>query len=142
MRFRSSRLNASSIASCRDAQAYLAGSFPLTIETPNEIATQILNIVFYELPVEEIGTFRERVQRVTPDDIQRLARFYIRPARLSIVLVGNAAEFAPQLKRVGFSEFEIIPIEELDLMTATLRRERRRVANTQLLDDSLFARPQ
>ena len=125
-----------------DAQAYLAGSFPLTIETPNEIATQILNVVFYELPVEEIGTFRERVQRVTPDDIQRLARFYIRPARLSIVLVGNAAEFAPQLKRVGFSEFEIIPIEELDLMTATLRRERRRVANTQLLDDSLFARPQ
>src|SRR5678816_4584446 len=26
-----------------DAQAYLAGSFPLTIETPNEIATQVLN---------------------------------------------------------------------------------------------------
>ena len=30
-----------------DAQAYLAGSFPLTIETPNEIATQVLNNVFY-----------------------------------------------------------------------------------------------
>jgi hypothetical protein len=29
-----------------DAQAYLSGSFPLTIETPNEIATQILNVVF------------------------------------------------------------------------------------------------
>ena len=57
-----------------DAQAYLAGSFPLTIETPNEIATQVLNAVFYELPVEEIATFRERVQAVTPDDIQRVAR--------------------------------------------------------------------
>ena len=40
-----------------DAQAYLAGSFPLTIETPNEIATQVLNAVFYELPVAEIATF-------------------------------------------------------------------------------------
>jgi len=113
-----------------DAQAYLAGSFPLTIETPNEIATQILNVLFYDLPVEEIGTFRERVQRVTPDDIQRVARQYVRPDRLSIVLVGNASAFVPQLRRVGFSEFEIIPIDELDLMSATLRREGRRGALT------------
>ena len=107
-----------------DAQAYLAGSFPLTIETPNDIATQVLNVVFYELPVEEIGTFRERVQRVTPDDIQRVARAYVRPDRLSIVLVGNASEFVPQLRRVGFSDFEIVPIEALDIMSATLRRGR------------------
>jgi zinc protease len=111
-----------------DAQAYLAGSFPLTIETPNEIATQVLNVVFYDLPVEEIGTFRERVQRVTPDDILRVARFYVRPDRLSIVLVGNAAEFVPQLKRVGFSDFEVIPIDALDLMSATLRRQAPRAA--------------
>ena len=111
-----------------DAQAYLAGSFPLTIETPNEIATQVLNVVFYELPVEEIGTFRERVQRVTPDDILRVARFYVRPDRLSIVLVGNAAEFVPQLKRVGFADFEVIPINELDLMSATLRAAKPRAS--------------
>jgi zinc protease len=106
-----------------DAQAYLAGSFPLTIETPNDIATQVLNVLFYELPVEEIGSFRERVQAVTPDDVQRVARQYVRPDRLSIVLVGNAKAFIPQLQRVGFSDFEVIPIEELDLMSATLRRE-------------------
>jgi zinc protease len=106
-----------------DAQAYLAGSFPLTIETPNDIATQVLNVLFYELPVEEIGTFRERVQAVTPDDIQRVARQYVRPDRLSIVLVGNASAFVPQLRRVGFSEFEVIPIEQLDLMSATLKRD-------------------
>jgi zinc protease len=113
-----------------DAQAYLAGSFPLTIETPNDIATQILNVMFYALPVEEIGTFRERVQRVTPDDIQRVARQYVRPDRLSIVLVGNASAFVAQLRRLGFTDFEIIPIEELDLMSASLRREARRGAST------------
>jgi len=107
-----------------DAQAYLAGSFPLTIETPNDIATQVLNVVFYELPVEEIGSFRERVQRVTPDDIQRVARAYVRPDRLSIVLVGKADEFVPQLRRVGFTEFEMIAVEDLDIMSASLRRSR------------------
>ncbi|MGH9258098.1 MAG: M16 family metallopeptidase [Vicinamibacterales bacterium] len=114
-----------------DAQAYLAGSFPLTIETPNDIATQVLNVLFYELPVEEIGTFRERVQAVTPDDIQRVARQYVRTDRLSIVLVGNASAFVPQLQRVGLSDVEIIPIADLDLMSATLRRGALRVRASQ-----------
>jgi hypothetical protein len=110
------------------AQAYLAGSFPLTIETPNDIATEVLNVLFYELPVEEIGTFPQRVQAVTPDDILRVARQYVRPDRLSIVLVGNASGFISQLRQVGFNEFEVIPIEDLDLMSASLRREQRRGA--------------
>ena len=116
-----------------DAQAYLAGSFPLTIETPNDIATQVLNVVFYELPVEEIGTFRERVQAVTPDDIQRVAKQYVRPDRLSIVLVGDASSFVPQLRKVGFPDVEVIPINELDLMSASLRREAPRAKATEPL---------
>jgi zinc protease len=112
-----------------DAQAYLTGSFPLTIETPNEIAGQVINNVVHELPVEEITTFRERVLAITPDDIQRVARSYIKPDRLSIVLVGNAKAFVPQLRSVGFTDFEVIPIEQLDLMSATLKREGRRVSN-------------
>jgi zinc protease len=105
-----------------DAQAYLAGSFPLTIETPNQIATQVLNSVFYELPLEEIGTFRERVQAITPDEILRVSQRYIRPERLSIVLVGNARALVNQLREVGLTEFEVIPIEQLDLMSGTLKR--------------------
>jgi zinc protease len=105
-----------------DAQAYLAGSFPLTIETPNQIATQVLNSVFFELPLEEIGTFRERVQAITPDEILRVSQRYIRPDRLSIVLVGNARAVAPQLREVGLTDFEVIPIEQLDLMSGTLKR--------------------
>jgi zinc protease len=116
-----------------DAQAYLAGSFPLTIETPNDIATQVLNVVFYELPVEEIGTFRERVQAVTPDDVQRVAKQYVRADRLSIVLVGDASSFVPQLRKVGFPDVEVIPIDELDLMSASLRREAPRAKATEPL---------
>jgi zinc protease len=111
-----------------DAQAYLAGSFPLTIETPNDIATIIINALFYELPLEEVPTFRERVLAITPDDIQRVARQYIRPDRLSIVLVGNAQAFVNQLRSVGFTEFDVIPIDQLDLMSATLKKEPRRAA--------------
>jgi zinc protease len=107
-----------------DAQAYLAGSFPLTLETPNDLATQLLNAVFYELPVDEIRTYRERVQAITPDDIQRVAKQYMRQDRLSIVLVGNAKGFLSQLRAQGLTEFEVIPIEQLDLTSPTLTRDR------------------
>jgi len=60
---------------------------------------------------------------VTPDDVLRVARQYIHPDRLSIVLVGNARAFIPQLQSVGFTDFEIIPLPQLDLMSATLRRD-------------------
>jgi len=107
-----------------DVQAYLMGSFPLTIETPNDIATTVINAVFYELPIEEVGTYRERVRRVTPADIQRVARLYIQPDRLSIVLVGDAAAFSAQLRAAGFPEFDVIPIAQLDLTSPTLRKAR------------------
>ncbi|MGQ0736056.1 MAG: M16 family metallopeptidase [Acidobacteriota bacterium] len=104
------------------AQAYLAGHFPLTIETPDAIATQVLNQLFYGLPLDELETFPERVRSVSPDDVQRVARSYLRPDRLAVVLVGNANGFVNDLKGVGFGEFERIPIDQVDLLAADLRR--------------------
>ena len=104
-----------------DAQAYLAGHFPLTLETPDAIATRVLNAIFYELPVKEISTFPQRIRAVTAGDIQRAARTYIFPRQLSIVLVGRASGFLAQLSKVGFGEYEVIPIDELDFSSASLR---------------------
>lgn len=106
------------------AQAYLAGHFPLTIETPDAIATQVLNQLFYELPLEELQTFPDRVRSVTPDDVQRVAKSYLRPDGLAVVLVGNAAAFANDLKGVGMGDFERIPIDQVDLLAADLKKRR------------------
>ena len=109
-----------------DAKAYLTGSFPLTIETPNAIAMQILNVLFFGLPIEQLQTFRERVNAVTVDDIQRVARLYLRPDRLSVVLVGNAAQFTNQLQGIGFGTFETVDIQNLDLTAVDFKRPTRR----------------
>ncbi len=108
-----------------DAQAYLAGHFPLTIETPDQIATQVLNAVFYDLPLNELQDYRERVQAVTPDDVQRVARLYLKPDRLSVVLVGNVSVFGMQLKGVGFASYEVVQLGDLDLMRVDFRRPAR-----------------
>src|SRR5438045_8143522 len=75
-----------------DAKAYLTGSFPLTIETPDAIAMQVLNVIFYGLPIEQLQTFRERVNAVTVDDIQRVARLYLTPDRLPVGLGRHPAQ--------------------------------------------------
>ena len=50
------------------AQDYMVGHFPLTIEVPDAIATQVLNQLFYELPVDDLPRYRERILKVTPVD--------------------------------------------------------------------------
>lgn len=105
-----------------DAQEYLTGSFPLTIETPGAIALQVLNAVFYGLDLNELQTYRERVNMITVDDIQRVAQQYLHPDRLAIVLVGDASVVTKQLAAVGFDEVERIAITDLDLSSPDLRR--------------------
>ena len=97
----------------RGAQDYLAGNFPLSIETPNAIATQVLEAVLFGLDLDELETYPERVRAVTPNDIQRVARTFLRPDSLAIVLVGDASVFVDDLEGVGFDDYEVVPIGEV-----------------------------
>lgn len=105
------------------AQAYLSGSFPLSIETADDIALQVLNLLFFDLDVKDLETYRDRVNAVTSDDIQRVARQFVKPGRLSVVLVGDAAKVLPQLKAVGVDNVEVLPLADLDLTSPSLRRK-------------------
>ena len=104
----------------------MTGSFPLTIETPDAIATQVLNVLFYGLPVEQLQSFRDARERGPPDDIERVARTYLQPDRLSVVLVGNAAAFAVAVaRRWASAPSKSIEMNDLDLMAADFKRARR-----------------
>jgi zinc protease len=106
----------------RGVQDYLEGSFPVTIETPSAIGLQVLNQLFYGLDLRELETYRERVRRVTVGDLQRVSKAFIKPDQLAIVLVGDAAQFAEQLKALGLGDVDRIPLADLDLGSPTLRR--------------------
>ncbi len=107
------------------AQDFLAGSFPLSIESPDAIATRVLNQLFYELPLEDLPAYPQRVRSVTVDEVQRVAKAWLKPSQLSVVLVGDADKFMSGLAGAGFSNIERIPIADLDLTAADLRRPRR-----------------
>jgi zinc protease len=106
------------------AQAFLAGNFALTIESPDAIALKVLNALFYGLDLKDLPAYPDQVYRVTTDDIQRVSRAYLRPGRLSIVLVGDSAKFLPELKKAGF-DAEIVKLDELDLSAVNLKHVKR-----------------
>ncbi|MGE0814844.1 MAG: M16 family metallopeptidase [Vicinamibacterales bacterium] len=108
----------------RGAQDFLAGSFPLSIEEPDAIASRVLNQLFYELPLDDLPAYPERVRSVTVDDVQRVAKAWLKPSQLSVVLVGDADRFIKDLEGAGFSNIERIPINQLDLTAADLRKAR------------------
>jgi zinc protease len=111
-------------AELRGAQEFIAGHFPLSIETPGAIAEQVLSRLFYGQDLADIETYVERIGKVTAADIQRVSRQLIKSDELSIVLVGDAATFVNQLRSLGFSDYERIAVQDLDLNSPALRRGR------------------
>lgn len=109
-------------AELHGAQDFVVGNFPLTIESSGAIATQVLAYLFYGVDPAEIRMYREKVERVTTMDVQRVVRRFLKPDQLSIVLVGDASVFAGQLKALGLGDVERIPVADLDLSAPTLRR--------------------
>ena len=104
-------------------KSFLTGRFPLTVETPNDIASQVLEVLFYDLPAAELQSFRRRVEEVTVDDIERVAFGYVQPGNLSVVLVGNAAAIVDQVKRAGLGRVDVVRLPDLDLIAPDFTRK-------------------
>ncbi|CAN5170543.1 hypothetical protein BH23GEM4_BH23GEM4_16480 [soil metagenome] len=84
-----------------NAKSYLIGSFPLRIQPAGQIAGQVAQTELLGLPIEDLTEYRERIDAVTIEDVQRVARQYVRPDQAEIVVVGDAARIADGLKQVA-----------------------------------------
>ncbi len=82
-----------------DAKNFLTGVFPIRAETQEGLTNLIVNQHLYGLPKNYLQTYRENVDAVTVDDIQRVAVKYVRPDEMAIVIVGDAGEVLPQAKK-------------------------------------------
>ena len=84
-----------------DARTYLAASYPLSFENPENLAGEILDSHVYGLPEADIVEYSHRILSVTKEDVLRVARSYITPASFYFVVCGNAAELEEQVKQFG-----------------------------------------
>ena len=92
----------------RNARRYLMGVFPLQNETPAEVAGQILTQKLYQLPPDYWNQYPREVQKVTAETVLEMARCYILPDQMRIVVVGDAEKIQPELEQFG-------PVQMFDL---------------------------
>ena len=85
----------------RGIQNFLAGNFVLRNSSRSSIAMQLAFIDLYGLSDDYVRTYVQSVYALTPADVQRLAKTYIDPAKLAIVVVGDREKVAGQLKPYG-----------------------------------------
>ncbi|MFL6283983.1 MAG: M16 family metallopeptidase [Pyrinomonadaceae bacterium] len=79
-----------------DAKSYLAGIFPIRLETQEGLVEQLLQIRMHNLPQDYLETYRDRIMHVTREDVRRVANLYVTPDNAAVVLVGDAAEIREQ----------------------------------------------
>jgi zinc protease len=81
-----------------NAKSYLTGVFPIRIETQEGLIDQLVSIKMFDLPDDYLKLYREKVNAVTTEDIQRVAQTYVQPDRAALVIVGDAAEVTRQVE--------------------------------------------
>ncbi len=75
-----------------DAKAYLVGSFPLRLDTTAKLA-QVLSLVeLYGLGLDYFSQYPRWIEKVTKEDVLRVARQYLHPNRYALVVVGDLAK--------------------------------------------------
>ena len=103
------RTHAPDAKALEKAKAYLRGQFPLKVESPEALAARLAEIEFHGLPLDDLTTYRSRVEAVTAAEAERVSREHMpAPDTMAIVVVGRAPEIRGQLE-ARFAPFETIP---------------------------------
>lgn len=89
------------------ACAYLAGVFPLRLETTGQVASRIAGMIVYGLDDDYYRTYRDRVRGVTREHVAEAARRHIRPDELCTVVVGDAGAVAEQLESLDIGPVHV-----------------------------------
>ena len=72
----------------QDNQSYFTGSLPLQMETNEGIATQIVNMVRYDLGLDYLLRYPDLVRSVTPADIQAVAHKWLDAENFVVATAG------------------------------------------------------
>jgi zinc protease len=102
-------------------QSVLVGGFGRELATTGGLADVLGYLALYGVPLDEITRYTAQVQAVTPAQVQAFAAQSLDPANASVVVVGDARTFGAPLKAAR-PDLEIIPADQLDLDSPTLRK--------------------
>lgn len=91
----------------KSARDYAAGIFGLQLETVDQIASRVGQLVVYGLPDAYYHEYRDRMREVTTAAAVEAARRHMRPAEAQVTVVGDADAVGPALEELGLGPVEV-----------------------------------
>ena len=92
----------------RRAKDNLLNSFVFHYDSKDKLLSEQAKLEFYGYPADFIDKYHDAIEKVTPADLERVAKKYIDPSRLAILVVGNTPTFGEPLSKLG-------PVQSVDI---------------------------
>ena len=92
------------------AKDNILNSFLFRYDTQEKVLAEQVRLEFYGYPPDYLETYKAALEKVTVADLDRVAKKYIHPDKLAILVVGNGPEIKP-----GLDELKLGPVQPIDI---------------------------
>jgi zinc protease len=92
------------------AKDNILNSFLFRYDTREKVLAERVRLEFYGYPPDYLETYKAALEKVTVADLDRVAKKYIHPDKLAILVVGNGPEIKP-----GLDELKLGPVQPIDI---------------------------
>ena len=83
------------------AKESILNAYVFTMDTREKALQQRVLLEFYGFPADYFTKYPSMIEKVTAEDVQRVAKKYVHPDQLAILVVGNEAKFEKPLSTLG-----------------------------------------
>jgi len=95
------------------AKNYVALGYPASFQSVAQIAGQLASMVFYSLPDGYLNNYIGNINAVTKSDVERVAKKYIDPDNIAIVIVGDRKQIEKGIRETGIAKIQNLTIDEV-----------------------------
>jgi zinc protease len=92
------------------AKDNILNSFLFRYDTREKVLAESVRLEFFGYPADYLETYRTALEKVTVADLSAVAKKYIHPGKLAILVVGNGPEIKP-----GLDELKLGPVQTVDI---------------------------
>jgi zinc protease len=88
-------------AEVADAKESILNAFIFTRDGKSKLIGQRIDLEFYGYPADFYDHYVAGIEKVTPADVERVAKKYVQPNQLAVLVVGNEKDFDKPLSSLG-----------------------------------------
>jgi zinc protease len=98
-------INDEEIKRAKDA---ILNSFIFRFDSPEKVLQEKMAYEFYGYPLDFLERYQTAIEKVTKEDVNRVAGKYIKRGQMSVLVVGNSGEFDKPVSTIG-------PVSKIDI---------------------------